>query len=503
MSSSQTITRLIDRLAEPPREADAAGTALLDAGPAAMPLLVDRFGDAGVAIRRRVAYLLGRYPSGSTLDERRAQVLAEGLADDDWKVRRNAAVSLGRLRATSATPALLDRVDAETDDRVRPSVLLALGRTAGPEHLDRLRQVEPRGERDRDAAAKMLDSVQARTNSDVRIRVDAVPPPGQAVIELWTRAGVSPLAADELEAAGVPAEVVTPDRVRLAAPATLGQIHAVRSVLYPVLAVEIPVPPTRPQALGEAVGTALVPAILSLTTGAPSYRLTLDDAPGTRRRTDWIRAFASGCKPLANRATGYTWELRIRATSAGTLVGARPTAFEDTRFDYREEDVPAALHPTLAAATIRLVGVRGDDVVVDPCCGSGTLLAERALAGPYHRLVGIDHDGRAVAAARRNLERCDAVELRRSDLAALRDVARPTLVVANPPYGRRVSDTRRARTLHRRLDALVTEQLAPGGRYAVFRPPGFDPPAGLKVEREVRVDAGGIPVDVIVAVRSG
>ena len=40
-------------------------------------------------------------------------------------------------------------------------------------------------------------------------------------------------------------------------------------------------------------------------------------------------------------------------------------------------------------------GARADDVVWDPFVGSGTELVERALAGPYARLLGSDTDPRS------------------------------------------------------------------------------------------------------------
>ena len=120
MPSDPAISSLIDQLAAPAAEADAAGSKLIALGPAVVAVLVDRFPHAPTPVRRRLAYLLGRYDLANSDAARRITTLVSAVADGDWKVRRNAAVSLGTLRAAAATEALLGRVAVEDDDRVRP-----------------------------------------------------------------------------------------------------------------------------------------------------------------------------------------------------------------------------------------------------------------------------------------------------------------------------------------------------------------------------------------------
>jgi 23S rRNA G2445 N2-methylase RlmL len=198
---------------------------------------------------------------------------------------------------------------------------------------------------------------------------------------------------------------------------------------------------------------------------------------------------------------------------------------------------PTSLRETTAAA-LCLAGLDRDaDLVVDPFCGSGTLIEEAAslldgacpganrefalAASPAWAvgrrrhaqrtfcaderpspagLVGFDVDSDAFAAARRNLERAglsDRVELRRgdardtplSDLSARRGVRRPVLL-ANPPYGRR-ADARGAEP-----DALLAQVLegAAGWRFALLypRPAALDSLPGVHVERVLHVRIRGL-----------
>jgi tRNA (guanine6-N2)-methyltransferase len=133
------------------------------------------------------------------------------------------------------------------------------------------------------------------------------------------------------------------------------------------------------------------------------------------------------------------------------LRGARPPLH---RRPWKVASVPGTLHPPVAAAMVRLAGVRPGDLVVDPCCGAGTLLVESPAAG-----IGSDLAG--VAAARVNAHH-------RPDIAWLTADARRLPcpdgsvdhIVTNPPWDRQV-------TAHGTAAEFLREWrrvLRPGGR---------------------------------------
>src|SRR5207344_2651286 len=101
---------------------------------------------------------------------------------------------------------------------------------------------------------------------------------------------------------------------------------------------------------------------------------------------------------------------------------------------YRSRDVPAASHPTIAAALARVAGTRNDDVVWDPFCGSALELCERARLGRYAKIIGSDLDAKALVAARANLDAAGApdAELHVGDALAFTPPVPPTLVITNP-----------------------------------------------------------------------
>jgi len=128
----------------------------------------------------------------------------------------------------------------------------------------------------------------------------------------------------------------------------------------------------------------------------------------------------------------------------------------------------ASLPPTVAAAMAFLGKPDERDTVLDPMCGSGTLLAEAAAHAPGAELIGRDLDPKAVRTARRNLADLTA------DLAVedARDLALPapsvSLVLANLPFGKQFGDVDENPELYRAFMTAVRRNAAPDGWRAVL-----------------------------------
>ena len=131
---------------------------------------------------------------------------------------------------------------------------------------------------------------------------------------------------------------------------------------------------------------------------------------------------------------------------------------------------PASLNPTVAYAMIQLLGLEPDDIFLDPACGGGTILAERAALGPTSMLLGGDIWPRALEYARLNfnadgtpahLLRWDAGRL------PLRDES-ITRAAANLPFGHRVSHGSAVRRFYRSLLPELARVLQPKGRVALL-----------------------------------
>ena len=103
--------------------------------------------------------------------------------------------------------------------------------------------------------------------------------------------------------------------------------------------------------------------------------------------------------------------------------------------------------------------------VLDPLCGAGTVLIERAQLGRYSLLIGGDHDPAALAAARENIgPRYKPIELHQWDAVALPlPDASVSKVVTNLPWGIRHGSHEENRRLYPRLIAEFKRVARKGG----------------------------------------
>ena len=148
--------------------------------------------------------------------------------------------------------------------------------------------------------------------------------------------------------------------------------------------------------------------------------------------------------------------LRLHRNRATLLLDTSGEALD--RRGYRLVSTQAPCRENLAAAMVLLADVDPDtDLVVDPMCGSGTLLAEAGavlgrlpsqrlrygMTGPMPeglRQVGGDIHRPSIVAARKNLAAAgfDEARLAVRDAFTWQPPAGPGLLLLNPPYGERL-----------------------------------------------------------------
>jgi tRNA (guanine6-N2)-methyltransferase len=162
------------------------------------------------------------------------------------------------------------------------------------------------------------------------------------------------------------------------------------------------------------------------------------------RRVDFQRAVERGILERGD----HTWRLEEEDADVefwATMIDAEfflAVRLSDDRMRHREYKAahrPASLRPASAAAIAWLSEPRDDDVVLDPFCGAGTILIERAQLGRYAMLIGSDRDPAALAAARVNVgARYKPIQLENWDAGALPLAdASVNKIVTNLPWGLR------------------------------------------------------------------
>ena len=211
----------------------------------------------------------------------------------------------------------------------------------------------------------------------------------------------------------------------------------------------------------------------------------------------------------------------------------------------------APLRETLAAGLLALAGWDPSTPLCDPMCGAGTIVIEaalqavdkapgigRAFAGAFAidrwplfaasggadaaaglreeararirpkapaPIVGSDRDPRAVESARHNAARAEVaaqITLASRDVADARPPGgTPGLLIANPPYGRRLADPRSALQVYRDLGRVLRAHFR-GWRAAIVVPRSLHNAAGvLRLDFAARhpLRNGGLPIELCIA----
>lgn len=147
------------------------------------------------------------------------------------------------------------------------------------------------------------------------------------------------------------------------------------------------------------------------------------------------------------------------------VAGLRVSDVRMRQHDGRDIERNGALRPTAAAAMVRLAG-QPDGILLDPCCGSGTILVEATEAG--WQAEGIDIDPDAVRIAREN---APGMQVRQGDVRHLAFADCPVRAcVSNLPFGKQYTVQQ---DMDEWLGAVLPEMARvtqPGGRIVLLAP---------------------------------
>lgn len=463
-------------------------------------------------VRRSAIHLLGKV--AGSIDKAHQQglkdVVVEALGDEDPKVRRNAAIALGEIGRPESVGPLAVVLEGEPFDWVRPSMVLALGQIGGPESAGVLAEIVPRST----AEAEALEKARAR----VAIIDDPIRDPlvtlGGREIEFHCAPGLEAVTCDGFERIlGHRPRVVQNGsvRARVHAVCDLDQVRTWREWL--VCVAEQPLPDASDGSVAKAgvdllcKGLDVVAELYAKHASVPSrYRIELrgkDTSHASRRKL--VKHWVDGLKPLrpgfSNNPSHYTFELRVQRAKTKVGVFLKLTEEPDTRFDYRKTDVPAAMHPATAAGVVRMSNCRKQARVLDPFCGSGTLLFERLKRHvPCRELAGSDISGNAVEAAKTNLAGAGDSRLgfRRGDVRSVRHEGRFDELISNLPYGIRTGSHDKNVDIYQALIDRLPDWMNDGASITLvtqeidlmtelFRKTPF-----LALQNTQRVDTGGL-----------
>ncbi len=215
------------------------------------------------------------------------------------------------------------------------------------------------------------------------------------------------------------------------------------------------------------------------------------------------------------------------------------------RRGYRVASTLAPLKENLAAAIIALNGWQQGETLIDPMCGSGTLLIEAAMmygdvapgisrpyfgffgwcghdASLWQRLLdeaiereergldkkwpiflGYDADPVAVSAARKNIVRAGLdgfIQVKQAELATLASPDKKGTIVSNLPFGERLLEKELASLLYRAVGRIAKERFS-GWKLALFiANPELTDSFSIQWQRKEPLFHGGLPCRLLCGV---
>jgi len=209
--------------------------------------------------------------------------------------------------------------------------------------------------------------------------------------------------------------------------------------------------------------------------GKPSYHLVAQlHGEHGYRRTDMLEVLEKGLRgklpnhllPVSEEAQIEIW---LRVMGKRAICGLRLSDQRMRHRTYKTEHVQASLRPVVAAAMLR-VSNHPDGLLVDPCCGAGTILAEELSRNRGSEMIGGDIDKNTLVAAWSNLRhwhgnprlvRWDARELPlpNNSIAS---------IVTNPPLGKQLKRPEEIGSFYHALIQEWDRVLQPGGLATVL-----------------------------------
>ncbi|NDE85376.1 MAG: methyltransferase domain-containing protein [Verrucomicrobia bacterium] len=444
--------------------------------------------------------------SQPNLQEAVRQWLMSLLQDPSEKVRRYAMNALPKIGAGRAEERqLLELLQKSDIDRERKFLGQALNKIGGSATLDVIRN---QGGRLSHLTEQRAKANLARQQKPSSIRLDAALPHTPSLrIHLRCRAGLESILAREIKDTTHKFSIldVLPGLLILAptSPFQLNELYSLRIFsTASILLGTLPKTGDRTEALARLIASPLNQQLCRTFTHGP-VRYRLEFVTQGHQRSAILQAIQKVyalCPDLLNDSRQAPWSIEVHPGFAGDWVELRPRLSPDPRFPYRQQDVPAASHPPLAAAMARLAGSQRDETIWDPFCGSGLELIERTRLGGVRAVLGTDLSSAAIEAAQANWHaaRLDGVRVRfiQKDFRDFLEISGCTpgsisLIITNPPLGKRVP-VPNLRELLQELFTLASLALRPGGRMVWVNPlrmKASDPT--LHTEYQQTVDLGG------------
>lgn len=242
----------------------------------------------------------------------------------------------------------------------------------------------------------------------------------------------------------------------------------------------------------------------------------------------------TGNRPSVNVANPHV-QLNLFINQEEGIISIDTSGTPLHKRGYRLDTVEAPMQESLAAAILRMAKYKPEDILLDPCCGSGTLLIEAAMIAsqtapgflrqkfgfmllpdfndsewikvkadadrlrrpiPHNHLFGIDINKNAVRIANGNLRASGFLKdvlIKQSDFREFEPEIVPNLIVTNPPHGIRLDNVDVLVPTYRALGDFMKRKVAKPAKGFIFTAnTPLVKEIGLAATRKVVVNNSGV-----------
>ena len=388
-------------------------------------------------------------------------VLSLLSASDQPKVRKNLYRLIGALGNEADVPILAHALAAEETLFAVPSILLSLGKLGAKDVLETYRiPVSTSETTDKHIAEITLayEKAMQRFETVDAAKIETLPRPYD--IFCMAPHGFAKQLQSELSELGF-AGRIKGDAVCIRT-ADIGRVYCADGMTEALLPIAFDVP-LEPKPIANAVKTCI----------GTSYRIEvrgyLKDRSGFIEK---LKTLLDG----RNNPSAYDCELRIDSRNDVCDLYWKLWNVRDTRYPWRKGTIPASIHPALAHTLTRYalsLVKEARPSVLDPFCGSGSLLFAAETQRSCRSLLGVDKSGTAIAIARENAKAGSSrARFVCRDILRFESHDGADLVVSNMPFGSRVGSHRDNEQLYGRFMRRLPNLMQTGGVAVLYTTEG-------------------------------
>lgn len=339
------------------------------------------------------------------------------LIDEDPKVRKHVAGVLGELKCQEAVDVLWDAYESENTRFVKADYVKAMSKLDCKEYLPQFRQIlkeltelEPAVEEKKHVLTE-LGEVQKLLLAQDKVKKHTFKGYYETnEVILTTSPAFRTVTANQIKNAPV-AVIGAGIKTKTTDLESIMKIRTFKEILFVLHGVKALDP--EPAKIAEDLMTSDMMDIIEKNheAGGPFFfrlgitgEIPMEKKSILTKKTAQLIEEATDRK-LVNSASHYEIEIRLILNKEGKLYPClKFYTLKDNRFAYRKYHVSTGMQPYIAAGLLKLAEEYTKDhaQVLDPVCGTGTMLIERNYLKPTRSSYGVDIFGEAIEKARAN-----------------------------------------------------------------------------------------------------